>query len=305
MNYRHHFHAGNFADVMKHALLIELVRAMQRKPKGCLLLDTHAGSGAYDLSLAGTGETLARKPEHPDGVGRIWGKTGLPPLLTDYEALVRAFDGIRRETGPAEGASEAPKYYPGSPWILRSLSRPQDRLVLCERHPEECEALRMSFGREKGVVIREMDGYQAVAALLPPPERRALVLIDPPFEDADEGDRIVEALREGLRRLPAGTFAVWYPLTGRAKPDALLGELAALALPPTLAVELVIDPAAPKMRGCGLLVVNPPWQFDSVAGPVGRQLAATLAQAPGAGASLRWLVPEAPSGRPSAPGGSR
>ena len=163
----------------------------------------------------------------------------------------------------------------------------------------------MSFGREKGVVIREMDGYQSLAALLPPPERRALVLIDPPFEDADEGDRIVGVLREGLRRLPAGSFAVWYPLTGRAKPDALLGELGALALPPTLAVELVIDPAAPKMRGCGLLVVNPPWQFDSVAGPVGRQLAAMLAQAPGAGASLRWLVPEAPSGRPSAPGESR
>ncbi len=305
MNYRHHFHAGNFADVMKHALLIGLVRAMQRKPKGCLLLDTHAGGGAYDLSLAGTGDSLARKPEHPDGIGRLWAGTGLPPLLADYVALIRSFDAARRDAEASPGDDAGPRYYPGSPWILRTLARPQDRLVVCERHTEECEALRMSLGREKGTVVREMNGYQAPAALLPPPERRALVLIDPPFEDADEGERIVETLAEGLRRLPAGTFAVWYPLTGRAKPDALLGELGNLALPPTLAVELVIDPGAPKMRGCGLVVVNPPWQFDAVAGPAGRHLAAVLAQAPGAGASLRWLVPEQLSGRSSAPGGAR
>jgi len=303
MNYRHHFHAGNFADVMKHALMVALVRGLQRKPKGCLLLDTHAGSGEYDLSRAETGDTLARQPEHPDGIGRLWTKTDLPPPLADYVELVKAFDlRVERvapnalldsvETSVLGATRSTLRYYPGSPWILRLLARHQDRLALCEKHPDECEALRISIGREKRVSVHAMDGYQALAAMLPPPEKRALVLVDPPFEDAEEGARIVEALRSGLRRSPGATYAVWYPLTERARVDAFFESLAALPLPPTLVVETVVNPDSPKMRGCGLLIVNPPWQFDREVAPMMSYLADLLAQAPGSSSSLRWLVPE-------------
>jgi 23S rRNA (adenine2030-N6)-methyltransferase len=297
MNYRHHFHAGNFADVAKHALLVRLVRGLQRKPKGCLLLDTHAGRGEYDLTLASTGDTLARQPEFPGGIGRLWNRTDVPETLVEYLALVRDFDRSRSEglgiTSSLTGRSEAsPRFYPGSPRLLSLLARPEDRLALCEKHPEECEALRISFFRDKRVSVQEIDGYRAPAAMLPPPEKRALVLIDPPFEDADEGRRIVGALRDGLRRLPAGTFAVWYPLTARARVESFFEELGVLSLPPTLAVEILVDPDSPKMRGSGLLMVNPPWQFEREAGPLAEFLAEALAQASGAGALLRWLVPE-------------
>lgn len=288
MNYRHHYHAGNFADVFKHALLVQLVRGMQRKEKGFLFLDTHAGRGSYDLGLAAHGDSLERKPEHPDGIGRLWMAQGLPSPVSEYVELVRAFD---RSAG---NVSEELRFYPGSPRLARALARPQDRLALCEQHPEEVEELRMEFGAEGRVSIHEMDGYTSLRAMLPPPEKRALVLIDPPFEAQDEFERVVDALRTGLRRLPAGTFAVWYPLTERARVDRFLDELAMLNLPPTFNAELTIAGEAEpvKMKGCGLLVINPPWQIDQAIEPVLPLLAGVLAQAPGGDASLRWLVPE-------------
>jgi 23S rRNA (adenine2030-N6)-methyltransferase len=303
MNYRHHFHAGNFADVVKHALVVALVRGMQRKPRGCLFLDTHAGRGGYDLTEAVTGDTLPRQPEYPDGIGRLWGRSDLPPPLADYVALVRTFDQasermVRKGLLDSVAADRSgtvrpfPHFYPGSPWLLRLLARPQDRLVLYERHPEECEALRISLGREDRVSVHARDGYGAPAAALPPPEKRALVLIDPPFEDAGEGARIVGALRDGLRRSPAATYAIWYPLTVRAQVGALLASLGELALPPTLQAETVVDPDSPRIRGCGLLIVNPPWHFDRDVAPMMSYLAAVLGQAPGARSQLPWLVPE-------------
>lgn len=285
MNYRHHFHAGNFADVFKHALLVQLVRGLQRKEKGFLYLDTHAGRGRYDLAAAAQGDTLARRPEWPEGVGRLWTRTDLAPALGEYVAQVRAFDA-------ADVA--APRGYPGSPRLVRALARPQDRLALCEQHPDEFLALAAEFRAEPRVAVHERDGYGALRALLPPPERRALVLIDPPFEAQDEFARIVAALAEGLRRLPAGVFAVWYPLTERARVDAFFAELSRLALPPTLALELTVagESSSLKMKGCGLAVLNPPWQFEQTAAPLLAQLADVLAQEPGAAASARWLVPE-------------
>jgi 23S rRNA (adenine2030-N6)-methyltransferase len=286
MNYRHHFHAGNFADVFKHALLVQLVRGQQRKEKGFLYLDTHAGRGRYDLAAAAQGDTLARRPEWPEGVGRLWTRTDLTPALEEYVAQVRAFDA-------ADGAT-APRDYPGSPRLVCALARPQDRLALCEQHPDEFLALAAEFRAEPRVAVHERDGYGALRALLPPPERRALVLIDPPFEAQDEFARIVAALAEGLRRLPAGVFAVWYPLTERARVDAFFAELSRLALPPTLALELTVagESSSLKMKGCGLAVLNPPWQFEQTAAPLLAQLADVLAHEPGAAASARWLVPE-------------
>jgi 23S rRNA (adenine2030-N6)-methyltransferase len=163
VNYRHHFHAGNFADVLKHVLLVQLVRALQRKEKGLLLLDTHAGRGGYDLSRAAAGDTLARRPEHPDGIGRLEGAPSLPPAIADYLGLVRAYQ--VRHRGP-RSAEEGPgfRFYPGSPWLLRLLARPQDRLAFWELHPEECEALRISLGRAPRQAIeagRACAGFRA------------------------------------------------------------------------------------------------------------------------------------------------
>ena len=288
MNYRHVFHAGNFADVFKHALLVRLVRALQKKDAGFLYLDTHAGRGNYDLAAAARGDTLVRRPEWPDGIGRLWARNDLPAALADYVALVREFD---REKGNGQSA---PRFYPGSPRLARRLARPQDRLALCEPQPEEGAALRAEFARAPRVSVHEMDGYTAVRAMLPPPERRALVLIDPPFETQDEFAQITAALREGLRRLPGGVFAVWHPLTERARTDDFLAGLAALKLPPTLALELTVagEAGGLKMRGCGLVIANPPWQFDREAEGFLPALAGMLEQVPGAGAALRWLVPE-------------
>jgi 23S rRNA (adenine2030-N6)-methyltransferase len=288
VNYRHHFHAGNFADVMKHALMLGLIRAMQKKEKGFLHLDTHAGRGRYDLVTAARGDSLARRPEWPDGIGRLWERTDLPPDVTDYVAFVREFD---RGAGNLD---TQPRFYPGSPWLARRLLRPVDRLALCERQPEECAALRSEFEFSGGVSVQEMDGYVAPRAMLPPPEKRALVLIDPPFEAQDEWRRIVAAVREGLGRFPSGVYAIWYPLTERAKVDAFFEELAALRPPPTVALELAIagERSALKMKGCGLAVINPPWQFESTAAPLLDFLAPVLAQAPGGGARTVWVVKE-------------
>ena len=288
MNYRHHFHAGNFADVMKHALLVRLVRGMQKKEKGFLYLDTHAGRGSYDLTLAAAGDSLARKPEWPEGIGRIAGRGDLPELLAEYAGLVRTFD---RQRGNA--AAEL-KFYPGSPWFVRELARTQDRLALCERQPEECAALREEFQFSLRTVVREEDGYGAVRALLPPPERRALVLIDPPFEAQDEFAQIAAAVREAWRRLPGGVLAVWYPLTERARVDDFFDGLRRLRPPPTLAMELMIagEGVAMKLKGCGLAVINPPWQFEREAEPVVKFLGAALAQGPGGGGRVTWIVPE-------------
>jgi 23S rRNA (adenine2030-N6)-methyltransferase len=288
MNYRHHFHAGNFADVMKHGLLVQLLRALQRKDRGLLYLDTHAGRGVYDLAAAAQGDSLARRPEWPEGIGRLWARDDVPAAWADYVALVRQCD---REWG---NRADTPRYYPGSPWLARKLARPQDRLALCEKHPGECAALEAEFGGARRVTVQETDGYGALRAMLPPPERRALVLIDPPFEAQDEFARIAAALREGLRRMPAGVFAVWYPLTVRARADAFLTALRELRPPPTLALELALagENSPLKMKGCGLAVINPPWQFDRECEPGLNWLARALEPAPGGGARREWIVPE-------------
>ncbi len=291
MNYRHHFHAGNFADVMKHALLVALLRALQKKPKGFLYLDTHAGRGGYDLAAAATGDSLGRTPEWPDGIGRLWQTVGgLPEAVATYLETVREFD---RRSG---GIDPGPRFYPGSPAIAQALARPVDRLACCELHPAECAALRHELGGLPRVTIQGLDGYAALRAWLPPPERRALVLIDPPFEAQDEFARIAASLREGLRRMPAAVFAVWYPLTVRARADDFLAEVRLLAPPAALGCELTVagDGSALKLKGCGLLVVNPPWQFEAEAVTILDFLAPVLRREPGASAWVDWLVRESP-----------
>ena len=275
--------------MLKHAALVRLVRAMQRKEKGFLYIDTHAGRGRYDLVATSRGDTLERAPEWPDGIGRLWARGDLPETVADYVAQVRIFD--QRQGNVVD---PQPHFYPGSPRLVRALMRPQDRMALFEKQPEESARLKEEFLYERGVSVQTADGYTAMRGQLPPSEKRALVLIDPPFEARDEFKHIAAAVDEGLHRLPAGTFAIWYPLTERARVDIFFSQLMAMKLPPTFALELtVVGPAHPlKMKGCGLMVINPPWQIDRELDPLGTWLAGMLSQASGGDAILHWLVRE-------------
>ena len=282
MNYRHAFHAGNFADVLKHALLVRLVRAFQRKDKGFLFVDTHAGRGRYDLSVAGAGDTRERLPEWPDGIGRLWGRADAPAELMDFLEVVRSFDRSRGNL------TVGPRFYPGSPRLVRAVARPQDRLDLWESQPGECAALRAEFEGERRVSVHEADGAGAMRACLPPPERRALVRVDPPYEAPGEWRAVAAALAEAMGRFPSGTYAVWYPLSERAEPVGLLESIRGLGAP-SLAAELVVDPASPKMRGCGVAVVNPPWKFDGEARAILGYLGSAFSRGSGAQGSVRWM----------------
>jgi 23S rRNA (adenine2030-N6)-methyltransferase len=284
MNYRHTFHAGNFGDVLKHATLISLFGAMQRKEKGFVYVDTHAGTGSYDLMAEAPGRTQ----EFVDGIGRLWKASALPGALEPLVGLVRRFN---EHQGVPTGEL---RRYPGSPAIAAMLRREQDRLALSELHPEDFETLRRELCRQPRTSIQRIDAYSAVRAHLPAPERRALVLIDPPYEDANEVSRLHEGLVAGLERMPATVFAVWYPIKDRSGSNAFHALMQTLDLPPTLAVELTVraDDRADRLNGSGLLVLNPPWQIERDLEAIALGLRELLALDAHARASVEWLVPE-------------
>jgi 23S rRNA (adenine2030-N6)-methyltransferase len=283
VNYRHAFHAGNFADVLKHAILVRLLRAFQRKEKGFVFVDTHAGRGRYDLLAASQGASGARAPEWPEGIGRLWERADAPPEVADYLEVVRGFDRAMGNLTPV------PRFYPGSPRLARLVARPQDRLEFWERQPAECAALRDEFLGERRVSVHGADGYGAMRACLPPAERRALVLVDPPFEAQGEWSLVTAALEEGLGRFPGGTYLVWYPLTGRARPGVFAAMLRAKSAA-SFCAELVVDPGAPRMTGCGVAVINPPWRFDGEARAILNYLPKVLYRGIGAQGEVRWIV---------------
>jgi len=248
MNYRHAFHAGNFADVMKHAALALAIEALKRKEKPFFLLDTHAGRGAYDL-----GGTEAQKTgEAARGVGRLLDApaTALPAGLTPYLGVIRAMN-------PAGGW----RHYPGSPEIAARLLRAHDRIALVELHPEDAQALRARYRADRRIAVHQRDAHDAAKGLVPPPERRGLVLIDPPFEARDEFQRLERTLARLRRVWPGGVALAWYPIKGRAAADRLHEALRAAGGPPSIAAEMWVRPPADPFRldGSGLVVVNPPW----------------------------------------------
>jgi 23S rRNA (adenine2030-N6)-methyltransferase len=249
MNYRHAFHAGNFADLAKHAALGLLVRHLAEKPKGFCAIDTHAGLGEYDL-LA---DAASRTGEWLGGIGRVFAASNPPAALAPYLDAVKALnpDGVLR-------------WYPGSPRLIKSLLRPQDRLIACELHEADAATLQRTFARERGVEIRAQDGYQALASLWPPRERRGLALIDPPFERTDEFAVLEEALRGAHRRFATGTLAAWYPIKGRAPVDAFLGAIGDGRIRRVSVAEFMRQPPddPKRLNGSGLVIVNAPWQFD-------------------------------------------
>ncbi len=287
MNYRHAYHAGNFADVVKHAVLALLVERLKGKESAFCVLDTHAGIGRYDLRSVPAQKT----GEFRGGILRLLEHDGrtLPAALKPYLAAVRALN------GGANFSATALRWYPGSPRLVRSLMRRQDRLALLELHPEDAAALAALFARDPQVEVRQADGYIGLKALLPPRERRGLVLIDPPFERRDEFDRLARGLRQAHRRWATGQYLVWYPIKDRAPVAAFHGALRQSGIGRVLIAEFLLRPDddAERLNGCGLVLINPPWKTDEALRVLLPQLATILAAGEGGGTRVEWLVSEA------------
>jgi 23S rRNA (adenine2030-N6)-methyltransferase len=283
VNYRHAFHAGNFADVLKHAVLAQVLAHLVLKEAPFRYLDSHAGRGVYRLD----GPEAERSREWEGGIGRLLGRALPEPLATFLAPYL----------GAVATAGEAT--YPGSPEIARLLARPQDRLLLCERHPEEAAALRSAMRRDPRVKVVEIDGWQALGAFLPPPERRGVVLIDPPFEEPGEAERLLGGLAAAHRKWPTGTYLLWYPIKDPLAADLLPRRAAHIGIARILAAELLVRrPADPtRLNGCGLLVVNPPWTLAERLGAALPSLARMLGENDHARGRLREVTGEQPPKR--------
>ena len=280
MNYRHAFHAGNIADVVKHAVLARIVAHLKEKPAAFRVLDTHAGAGLYDLA----GPEASRTGEWRDGIGKLIAAELTPAerdLLAPYLAAVAAFN-----AGPL-------KVYPGSPALLQYWLRPQDRLIACEREPNAARVLIARLRADKRAKAVAIDGYTALNAYVPPKERRGLVLIDPPFEQPNEFEKLAQALAGAHRKWPTGLYALWYPVKDDRETQGFARRLARLNLPRTLQAELKL-PAREGLRGSGLIVVNPPWRLESELAVLLPALHRALAGAPPipGHTPIRWLTGE-------------
>lgn len=252
MNYRHVFHAGNHADVFKHAALIFILERLREKPQPFAVLDTHGGIGLYDL----TSEEARRSPEFEEGIVKA-ATAGLASAPAYLELV----------------AAVGPGRYPGSPEIVRRMLREDDRLMACELHPADYETLKARYRTDPRIAVHHRDGYEAIGGLLPPAQRRGLVLIDPPFERKDETARLIRALKTGLRKWPTGIFMAWYPLKDAKVRDALSAE------PWPKAIRAEFLPYAPEeasLPGSGVLVLNAPYQLDERLRALCEELAAVL-----------------------------
>lgn len=281
MNYRHAFHAGNHADVLKHITLLALIDAFKRKDSPFFVLDTHAGRGRYLLSS----EESRKTAEIDDGVMRLMAQPTLPDVVERYLKAVQADNPV--------GALIS---YPGSPLLAAQAMRAQDRLAACELQEEEAAALKALFARDRRVGVHPGDGYAQIRSLLPPKFNgvkigRGLVLIDPPYEAQDaEYPRILAALNETLSRWPQATCAVWFPIKQRRSVLHFFRKAAALPVKSALLVELLVRPDDSPLRlnGSGMLLLNPPWQFDRVLAPALPVLKEHLGEA-GASTRMQWL----------------
>ncbi len=246
MNYRHAFHAGSHIDVFKHAVLALLVLHLRKKPKPFVVLDTHAGLGTYDLRS----DEAERTGEAAEGIG------------VALKAICR-----RRRPISTSSAPPTPEHtlttYPGSPSIIAALLRPEDRLIACELHPDDAIVLRRHFRGDPRVGVHHRDGYEAIGAFVPPPERRGLVFVDPPFEATDEAGQLGRGLIAGYRKWPTGIFAAWYPIKKRSTLAPLFERLEAAAIEKAIVVEFMRYPEdGVRLAGSGIVIVNPPWGIE-------------------------------------------
>lgn len=281
LNYRHAFHAGNFADVLKHAVLTRVLVHLREKPGAFRVIDTHAGAGLYDL----TSSEAARGGEWPDGIGRLMDASLPKPaaeLLTPYLDAIRALN--------PGGELRA---YPGSPVLAQSFLRRQDRLIACELEPHAAKGLRRSLAGDERAKAIEIDGWTGLSAYVPPVERRGVVLIDPPFEEPGDYTRLANVLDTARRKWASGTYLLWYPIKGRPEPDALAKRIRRFNMPKVMRVELTVSPLSDptRLNGCGLIVLNPPWKLETELSAMLPILAALLCRAGKGGSRVDWLTP--------------
>ncbi|AMJ60818.1 23S rRNA (adenine(2030)-N(6))-methyltransferase RlmJ [Bosea sp. PAMC 26642] len=270
MNYRHGFHAGNFADVLKHSVLMRILLHLGAKDTPYRIVDTHAGAGRYDL---GSDEAL-RTHEWKDGVARL----DRSPLAPAVEALLKPW----RDALSGARALYGPDAYPGSPWLCRQAMRPDDRLIAAELHPQTHKKLAAVLGSDPRCKALAIDGWNALRGNVPPKERRGLVLIDPPFEEKDEFATLEAELIAAHRKWPTGIYALWYPVKDRLAVENLLSGITAAGIGKLLRLEIDVDrpEAAGGLSATGLLVVNPPWLLAQEAGILLPALVERLAQGP-------------------------
>jgi 23S rRNA (adenine2030-N6)-methyltransferase len=273
MNYRHAFHAGSFADVVKHAVLAALVERLKQKETAFRVIDTHAGAGFYDL----TGDEAARTGEWREGIGRLY-DLDLDPAVA--ASLSPYLDAVRTANGGG-----TLRRYPGSPWIVRHLLRRQDRLTVTELHPEAAKTLAGYFAGDRQVKVIALDGWLALGSFVPPKERRGLVLVDPPYEARDEFDQLADRFGEAYRRWPTGIYTLWYPVKNLVAVDKLRLTLAASGIRRLLRAELTVcnRSTADRFNGAGLILCNAPWQFEAALEAILTGLCPILAEGPGAG----------------------
>lgn len=246
MNYRHIFHAGNFADAFKHIILIALTKSFLRKDTAFCYLDTHAGIGSYNLHS----DSAQKSKEYQNGVEKILQANNRPSAINDYIACVEKTIGQH--------------IYPGSPDIVKHFLRPQDRMLLCELHPDDFQTLKKYYARNKQIAVHHQDAYQSLKAYLPPKEKRGLILIDPPYENTNEFSHIINTLPLALKRFENGVYAIWYPIKNYKTIELFHKNLKETISRPILTCDLTIypDDIANQLNGCGMAIINPPYQLD-------------------------------------------
>jgi len=283
LNYRHAFHAGSFADVCKHAVLCRILHYLRGKPAAFRVIDTHAGAGLYDLA----GPEASRSGEWHDGIERLLAAPLPPPvaaLLAPYLEVIDALNERGRLT-----------LYPGSPALTRAWLRPQDRLIACELEPQAAAALGRNLRGDPRIKALALDGWTALAAYVPPTERRGLVLVDPPFEQDSDFSRLAQGLATAHRKWATGIYLLWYPIKGRPEPDALAKRLRKSGIGRILRAELTVAPLSDptRLNGSGLILVNPPWTLEGELSILLPALAGILGRAGKGSFRLDWLTGEA------------
>ncbi|EHK7542390.1 23S rRNA (adenine(2030)-N(6))-methyltransferase RlmJ [Vibrio cholerae] len=278
LSYRHSFHAGNHADVLKHIVQSLILNSLQQKEKPFVYHDTHSGVGRYDL----THEWSEKTGEYKQGIARVWQQDNIPAELDSYLDAIRQLN-----------QGETLRYYPGSPRVARAYLREQDRMVLTELHPSDYPLLEQEFHRDRQVSIYKEDGFARLKASLPPQERRGLVLIDPPYELAKEYRDVVRAIAQSYKRWATGIYAIWYPVVNRCDIDDMLEGLQGLEIRKILQIELGVAPDTNErgMTASGMIVINPPWTLESQMQTILPFLKQAIAPATGH-YKVEWVVPE-------------
>ncbi|GIB78731.1 ribosomal RNA small subunit methyltransferase D, RsmJ family protein [Vibrio cholerae] len=278
LSYRHSFHAGNHADVLKHIVQSLILNSLQQKEKPFVYHDTHSGVGRYDL----THEWSEKTGEYKQGIARVWQQDNIPAELDSYLDAIRQLN-----------QGETLRYYPGSPRVARAHLREQDRMVLTELHPSDYPLLEQEFHRDRQVSIYKEDGFARLKASLPPQERRGLVLIDPPYELAKEYRDVVRAIAQSYKRWATGIYAIWYPVVNRCDIDDMLEGLQSLEIRKILQIELGVAPDTNErgMTASGMIVINPPWTLESQMQTILPFLKQAIAPATGH-YKVEWVVPE-------------